>query len=232
MKQQLLTFLVILSLFTIGAVAQGPGMEGIPLDDDGDGIANFEDPDFEKTYPNQANMIDADGDGVPNNQDEDYRGEGYGNMGEFQAKMTEVKSANKGSMMQEGMARGGISGTVEGLKMMNQYTNSSFGKQVSEFAQKYEANNQKSLEYAEKLESRNTVSRFFMGGDKDTAIALKEQVGINNEEILALRAEMIDASPEEVEVIQTQIDKLQEECDRLGEVADKEISRKGLFKWW
>ena len=197
-------------------------------DFDGDGILNKDDEDYQKPAVMDR---DHDGDGILNKDDEDYISPKDGTG--IQTGNGKKTSIGNGSGTKDGFGmKLGVSGTIEKMKIMNQDSNSSFGKKISEFAHKYEIKNNKALEYEEKIQSRSAFSRFFMGGDRETANQLKEQVGINNEEIIKLKEELVNATEEEIQIIEEQILNLQQDCDRLEEVAEKEGNKKGLFRWW
>ena len=121
---------------------------------------------------------------------------------------------------------------IQGLKLMNQYTNSSVGQKVSQIANRYEKTYQEALSLEEKIEQRSTFSKLLFGGDKELAESLKNQVRENEALIEELKLQLNNASEEEKEFIMEQIKELKAECERLENIANEEANRKGLFRWW
>lgn len=232
-----IAFALILSIFTISVSAIGDGRgagQGME-DDDNDGIPNRDDSDYEKTYQNQDNMNDDDGDGIPNGQDEDFIPLENGTQA-LTKNINNLK--NQVSMKQTNNALGKEQGVrnanagIQGLKIMNQYSNSTASQKVSEIANNYEQKYQKALSAEEQINQRDGFSRFLFGGDEELANSLEGLIGENRELIQDLSAQLVDATEEEKTFIEEQIKNLQSECDRLETVANEEANKKGLFKWW
>ncbi len=235
----LLVLTMVLSISTsVSALGNGQGKgfgdgSGTALDDDGDGIPNREDPDYEKNYKNQDEMKDDDLDGVPNGQDNDFEPlldgtkEQKGNLNQLKTQIKSMREKNG-----DNPAIKDANAAVQGLKLMNQFTNSTLGRIVSQIASEYEQKYQQALSIEDKINQRSSFSRFLFGGDEKLADSLDEQVRENQELIKSLISQLDDASDEEKEFIMEQIDELKAECDRLEAVANEEADRKGLFKWW
>jgi len=248
MKQAIrifIAFALILSLFTgaVSAIGDGQGTKqgkgdgtGIPLDDDGDGIPNRDDPDFEKTYQNQDNMNDDDGDGIPNGQDEDYVPLEDGtqvqdkNMNTLKNQVNSMKQENAGLGEEKGIANANAG--IEGLKSMNQYSESTTSQKVSQIANSFEQKYQNALSAEEQINQRSGFSKFFFGGDEKLADSLNGLVNENRQLIQDLTKQLDEATEEEKAFIQEQIAALRSECDRLESVANEESRRKGIFDWW
>ena len=121
---------------------------------------------------------------------------------------------------------------IQGLKLMNQYTNSSVGQKVSQIANRYEKTYQEALSLEEKIEQRSTFSKLLFGGDKELAETIKNQVRENEALIEELKLQLNNERKEEKEFIMEQIKELKAECERLENIANEEANRKGLFRWW
>ncbi len=239
----LLALTLVFSILTsVSAYGNGQGKgsgdgTGTPLDDDGDGIPNRDDPDYVKSYKNQDNMKDDDNDGVPNGQDNDFESSLSGtkeqkeNINRLKTKVNEIKKTNTNVQGNSQKIRS-TKLAIQGLKLMNQYTNSSIGQKVSQIANEYEQKYQQALSIEEKINQRSGLSKFLFGGDKKLAESLNNQVRENQALIQELVSQLVDASDEEREFVMEQINDLKAECVRLEEIANKEANRKGLFKWW
>jgi len=107
------------------------------------------------------------------------------------------------------------------------------GKQVSEIAQEFNNSVQKTIQAEEKIQKRSKFIKFLIGGVKDTAQELKQEVLKNKEKIQELKGleEQNFTQTEIKELLQEQIQNLEQEQNRLGQLADKEISKKGIFGW-
>ena len=221
-------------------IGNGSG-DGTPADDDNDGIPNKDDPDYVKTYQNQDNRDnDDDGDGIPNGQDDDFVPSEDGiigtqastkNMNTLKNQVNSMKQANN-DLSEEDQGVKNANAGIQGLKIMNQYSNSTTSQKVSQIANNYEQKYQEALSTEEEINQRSGFSRLFFGGDEELANSLDGLIGENRYLIQELSSQLVDASEEEKTFILEQIEALQTECNRLETVAKEEANKKGLFRWW
>jgi len=107
------------------------------------------------------------------------------------------------------------------------------GPQVSEIAKEFNNSVEATQKTELKISNRNSFVRFFMGGDKDAAKDLKQQIQENRERIQELRklGEDCDCGEEVRNMFQEQIQSMEQEQERLDDIVAKENQSKGLFGW-
>ena len=120
----------------------------------------------------------------------------------------------------------------ESLNYLKQYTYSKYGEQVKQFTQKYEENYNMMIQLENKIEERSWFMRFLFGGDRDKAREILDKVDENEALINQLEEQLMNANDYEAQQIMEQIHVLENENNRLKEIAKKEMSKKGLFRWW
>lgn len=105
------------------------------------------------------------------------------------------------------------------------------GPQVSQIAQEFDNSVQATIRSEEKIQTRNRVIRFFVGGDKDTATAIEQEVNRNRERIQQLNQLMEQSECEEgvKAMLQEQINNMEQEQNRLQQLAQNEKQYKWLF---
>jgi len=142
---------------------------------------------------------------------------------------------------------GGVKGKVEQKVFQNQNTVreavhallsaenlvGKVGPQISSIARDFNNSVQKTITAEERIQKRGKFMKFLIGGVKDTAYELKQEVLKNKEKIQELKRleEQNFMQTEVKELLQGQIQNLEQEQNRLGQLADKEISKKGMFGW-
>ncbi|MBU1164199.1 hypothetical protein KKA15_01380 [Patescibacteria group bacterium] len=107
------------------------------------------------------------------------------------------------------------------------------GPKVSEIAQQFNNSVEKTIKAEEKIQNRNSITRFFFGGDKDAAGEIKQEANQNQERIQELKQlrDNCDCQQEVEEVISQQIQNIEQEQNRLQQLAQEQINKKGLFGW-
>lgn len=107
------------------------------------------------------------------------------------------------------------------------------GPQVSQIAREFNNSVQATIIAEEKIQKRNAFVRFFMGGDKDAAGDMEQELNQNQQriqELKQLREECVCG--EEVKaMMQEQIQNMEQEQERLQQLTDSEKNAKGLFGW-
>jgi len=107
------------------------------------------------------------------------------------------------------------------------------GPQVSEIAKEFNNSVQNTQKLELRIANRNAFTRFFMGGDKEAAKELKDQIEQNRnriQELYKLR-EQCDCQEEIQNMFQEQLQEMEDEQDRLEELTKKENQSRGLFGW-
>ena len=109
----------------------------------------------------------------------------------------------------------------------------SIGPQVSQIAEELNTSVQATIQAEERIQARNTIVRFFAGGDEAAAQELEHQVIQNQERIRELQQlqEECDCDEEVRTILQEQIQNVEQEQTRLQQVAQDELNDKGLFGW-
>jgi len=107
------------------------------------------------------------------------------------------------------------------------------GPQVSQIAQEFNNSVLATIVAEEKIQKRNVLVRFFMGGEKNAAEEMEQKVNQNQQRIQELKQLKEDCvCDEEVKtMIQEQVQKMEQEQERLQQLAKKEKSAEGVFGW-
>ena len=107
------------------------------------------------------------------------------------------------------------------------------GPKLSQIAREFDNSVQATIEREEKIQTRNSIIKFFMGGDKESAEFIEQEVEQNLEKIREIKL-LKDSCACEVEVetlLQEQIDSMELEQSRLKKLAQAEKQIKGIFGW-
>jgi len=109
----------------------------------------------------------------------------------------------------------------------------SIGPQVSQIADEINTSVQATIQAEERIQARNTIVRFFAGGDEAAAQEIEQQVIQNQERIRELQQlqEGCDCDAQVRAILQEQIQNVEQEQTRLQQVAQTELDDKGLFGW-
>lgn len=107
------------------------------------------------------------------------------------------------------------------------------GKNISQIAREFNNSIQALIRVEERIEKRSKITRFFIGGDDQSAREIEQHTLQNQIRIQELKKYAGDCNcSEEVKImLQEQIQNLEREQLRLSELARKEKENKGLFGW-
>jgi hypothetical protein len=107
------------------------------------------------------------------------------------------------------------------------------GPQVSAIAKNFNDRINISLKAEEKIQERSRFTRFFAGGDEDSAEELKAQTKENKEEIKELKilSEDCNCDNETKSIMKEQLMVMINENGRLQELVQSERKSKGIFGW-
>jgi len=107
------------------------------------------------------------------------------------------------------------------------------GPQVSQIAKEFNNSVQATIMAEEKIQKRNAFVRFFVGGEKNAAGEMEQELNQNQQRIQELKQLKEEcASGEEVKtMMQEQIQNMDQEQVRLQQLAEKEKNTNGVFGW-
>ena len=107
------------------------------------------------------------------------------------------------------------------------------GSQVSEIAREFNNSVKATIVAEEKTQKRNAFTRFFMGGDKDAAEDIEQELNQNQQRVQELKQlkEECDCEEGVKEMIQEQVQNIEQEQVRLQELVNNEKSSNGVFGW-
>lgn len=103
------------------------------------------------------------------------------------------------------------------------------GPQVSQIAQEFNNSVQATIKAEEKIQTRNRIVRFFVGGDAESAEQVEQEVSRNRERIQRLYQleEQCDCDEQIKTMLQEQIQNMEQEQERLRQLAQNEKE----YKW-
>lgn len=107
------------------------------------------------------------------------------------------------------------------------------GKNISTIAREFNNSVQATIRAEERIQNRNALVEFFIGGDKEAAGELERETNQNQlrmEELKRLRDEC-NCTSELKQVFQEQIQNIEEEQNRLRTLAQEEKKSNGIFGW-
>ena len=107
------------------------------------------------------------------------------------------------------------------------------GSEVSKIAREFNNSVEKTIQAETKIQNRNSIVKFFFGGDKEATEEILQETNRNQEKIQQLKNlhQECDCDPEVKNILQEQIQNLEQEQNRLGQLAQEEKSNKGIFGW-
>ena len=122
--------------------------------------------------------------------------------------------------------------SVHALLAMENLTGG-IGPNVSQIAREFNNSVQATIRAEERVQTRNWLVRFFVGGDEEAAGNMEQEVNRNRERIQELRRlrEECDCDEEIRAMLQEQIQNMEQEQNRLQQLAQNEKANKGLFGW-
>jgi len=107
------------------------------------------------------------------------------------------------------------------------------GQNVSQIAREFNNSIQATIRAEERIQVRNMLVKFFMGGDQESAGEIEQEVNRNQLRIQSLEQlrDQCNCTTEVRVMIQEQIQNMQLEQTRLQELSQNEIQNRGLFGW-
>ena len=107
------------------------------------------------------------------------------------------------------------------------------GPQISQIAQEFNNSVQATIIAEEKIQKRNALVKFFIGGEKNAAEEMEQEMNQNQQRVQELKQLKEDcACGEEVKtMMQEQIQQMEQEQTRLQQLAEKEKNNNGVFGW-
>lgn len=107
------------------------------------------------------------------------------------------------------------------------------GRNISQIAREFNNSVQATIRAEERIETRNMLLRFFLGGDEGAAQEMEQEVNQNRVRIQQLKQlmEECDCDDEVKAMLQEQIQNMEQEQNRLQELAQNEKQSKGIFGW-
>jgi hypothetical protein len=133
-------------------------------------------------------------------------------------------------------------------QLLNQYNNESafvyilqnqsdqfgsIGPQLSQYAMQINTSIQVETQAQERIQSRNAVVRFFMGGDEVAAGELQQETLRNRQQIheMQLLIEQCSCDPQVRLLLQNQLQQMEQQQTELQQRAQQELQDKGLLGW-
>jgi len=107
------------------------------------------------------------------------------------------------------------------------------GQHVADLAYEINASENNITPLEQRIENRNAVFRFLLGGDQVAANQINDQVALNQQRIQNIQQLMQNSTlkPDVQQAMQDQITVLQQEQSRLANLTAVEQNTRGLF-WW
>ena len=107
------------------------------------------------------------------------------------------------------------------------------GNQVSQIAQEFNNSVQATIKAEEKIQNRNMIVSFFMGGDQEAAGKIEQEVNQNRLKIQQLKQlyQQCDCDEEIKNMFQEQVENMEQEQNRLQQVASQEKKIRGIWGW-
>jgi hypothetical protein len=133
-------------------------------------------------------------------------------------------------------------------QLLNQYNNESafvyilqnqsdqfgsIGPQLSQYAMQINTSIQVEIQAQERIQSRNAVVRFFMGGDEVAAGELQQETLRNRQQIQEMQQviEQCSCDPQVRLLLQNQLQQMEQQQTELQQRAQQELQDKGLLGW-
>jgi len=108
------------------------------------------------------------------------------------------------------------------------------GQQVSAVAREFNNSVDKTIQAEEKIRNRHPILKWIIGGVKDAAEEINQEVEQNRNRIELLKQlqEQNWISSEVKAILVEQIQNMEEEQNRLEEMAQQELKTKGIVGWF
>jgi len=106
------------------------------------------------------------------------------------------------------------------------------GQNISILVKEYNSDLKKTVVEEGLIQNRSRIKSFFVGGNKEAAEKIKNQISRNEERLSKMNEDLSTIEDEELkQIISEQIGILKTEQKRLENLSEKEINKKGLFGW-
>jgi hypothetical protein len=107
------------------------------------------------------------------------------------------------------------------------------GPQVSQYAMQFNNSIQAEIQIQERIQTRNAIVRFFVGGDEVAAGELEQQVNQTQARIQEFQQliQQCTCDPQVKELLQEQLQQMQQQQLQIHVLAQNELQDKGLFGW-
>jgi len=127
-----------------------------------------------------------------------------------------------------------VRSAVFGLLAMEELAGG-IGQEISQIAKEINNSVQSTLSAEEKIRGRSALVRLFVGGEKEAAQEIRQEVNLNQEriqELKQLKEDCGDCSEEAKILMAEQIQNIEQEQERLQQLAEKEEKSVGVFGWF
>ncbi|MDD1675348.1 MAG: hypothetical protein LUQ17_01520 [Methanomicrobiales archaeon] len=108
------------------------------------------------------------------------------------------------------------------------------GPQVSQYATQFNSSLQAQILAQERIQRRDSITRFFVGGDEVAAADLEREITQNQlriQEMRLLVQQCSTCTPQVVAALENQLQEMEREEMQLLQLAQREKQNKGLFGW-
>ncbi len=115
---------------------------------------------------------------------------------------------------------------------MQNFLGEKLGPKAAEIAKQLDSSVKATIMAEKKIQNRNRIIRFFVGGDKKAAAEIKREVQQNRKRIQELKKvyqECTDCDEQIKEMLKEEIQTIEQEQIRLKQLADKEEKSNGLI---
>jgi len=108
-----------------------------------------------------------------------------------------------------------------------------YGRQIAQTAQELEQAYDQAANAENTINNRSWIRKMLFGGDSDAARIIQNQVQSNNQRMNQLREYINECDCDERirEMLREQLTSMEQEHGRINQIAEKEITRWGIFSW-
>ena len=163
----------------------------------------------------------------------------FGNLSEVKQMIQEKKQEMNQEMQSMGeqqqkvyQNQNRVREAVHALLAMENLTGG-IGRNISQIAREFNNSVQATIRTEGRIQTRNMLLKFFLGGDEEAAQEMEQEVNRNRMRIQQLKQLMqeCDCDEEVKAMLQEQIQNMEQEQNRLQELTHNEKQNKGLFGW-
>lgn len=122
---------------------------------------------------------------------------------------------------------------IQNLLIVSDSVDSTLGNQISNIANQFNNSIEKTIQAENKINNRNGITKFFLGGDKEAAEEINVQIEENNENLEQLKniINTCNCTSDVKEIIQEQVQQIEQEQVRLQDFSQGQINSNGAFGW-